>query len=233
MAAKPGDEYESIVANAYAQFADSARVTKNEYIVGKSGERRQCDVTVRTSLMGHGVLLIIECKDYNWKLSVGKVDELIGKRDDVGASLAILVSDVGFTSGAIRRANADGRIQLSSVFDVNNAKLKTQLRIPMIVEWRRPVPDPKVQYWSTRSPFTPDENVFTTVVNRFAQRWNSNSLDTELGEHIYIDGFELAPDHAIKIQATYKVTRRLFYKRVAITEGQGIIHVPSERVQKL
>jgi hypothetical protein len=140
------------------------------------------------------------------------------------------VSDVGFTSGAIRRANADGRIQLSSVFDVNNAKLKTQLRIPMIVEWRRPVPDPKVQYWSTRSPFTPDENVFTTVVNRFAQRWNSNSLDTELGEHIYIDGFELAPDHAIKIQATYKVTRRLFYKRVAITEGQGIIHVPSGKI---
>ncbi|MBC7804688.1 MAG: hypothetical protein H7145_00870 [Akkermansiaceae bacterium] len=47
------------------------------------------------SIIGYPLLIIIECKDYKCRVEIGKVDELIGKIDDVGAARGILVSDSG------------------------------------------------------------------------------------------------------------------------------------------
>lgn len=131
--AKSGKEYEKIVAEIHEQFAGYATVTSDEKIVGKSGETRQIDVSLRSNIVGTPILIIIECKDYGRKVEVGKVDELIGKMTDVGANSAVLMSDSGFTNGALKRALAAGNIQLCSVVDSNNKKLRAAVRVPMIV----------------------------------------------------------------------------------------------------
>ena len=99
--------FEAVVAAIHRQFGESAIITENEIIVGKSGTPRQCDVTIRTNVCGYSILIVVECKKYNRPVEVGKVDALAGKIEDVGAAKGILISDSGFTDGALR-----GRLEI-------------------------------------------------------------------------------------------------------------------------
>ena len=130
---KPGLRYEKIVADIHRQFAGNAVVTENETIIGKSGRKRQIDVALRTDVAGYQVLVVVECKDYQRRVGIGKVDELIGKIDDVGAAKGILVSDSGFDSGAVDRAKSDSRIELASVIDTTNGALRSRIGLPVSI----------------------------------------------------------------------------------------------------
>lgn len=130
-----GARYESVVAAIHRDFAQDATVTENELIEGKSGIFRQIDVAIRADIAGYKCLVIVECKDYSRPVEIGKVDELIGKMDDVGAVKAVLVSDSGFTEGALKRAQREPRIELVSVFDAQNGSLKTSATIPVVLTY--------------------------------------------------------------------------------------------------
>jgi hypothetical protein len=133
-AMKAGKEYELIVAAIHRQFDDAAEVKCDESIIGvESGIQRQIDVVVRNNIAGYDVLIIVECKDYKKSVDIGRVDELIGKMRDVKAQMAVLVSDSGFTEGAIRRASGDGHIRLVSVIDTMNGKLRSRIALPVQV----------------------------------------------------------------------------------------------------
>lgn len=129
----PGKGYEKIVADIHRLFAGTTEVTENEKIMGKSGRLRQIDVALRNTIVGYSLLVIVECKDYARRVGVGKVDELIGKIEDVGAAKGILVSDSGFDAGAIARAESDGRVQLASVIDTENGSLRSRIHLPVEV----------------------------------------------------------------------------------------------------
>lgn len=131
----PGKQYEQIVADIHKQFSGAADITLNEKIIGKSGVVRQIDVSLRSSVVGYSVLIIVECKDYKRKVDVGCVDELIGKIDDVAAQGGVLISDSQFTTGAINRAKSFGRIQLCSVVDSSNGKIRSKLYMPLKVSF--------------------------------------------------------------------------------------------------
>ena len=136
---KPGQEFERIVAAIHRQFAGDAKVTENEIITGKNGQPRQIDVAIRTTVDGaYPILIVAECKDYARPVGIGTVDELIGKIDDVQAVTGVLVSNSGFTEDAKRRAAQDVRIQLASVVDVENEKVRAQIAIPVICDYRAP-----------------------------------------------------------------------------------------------
>ncbi len=125
----PGLGYEKIVAGIYRQFAEAAEVTENERIIGISGSSRQIDIALREKIDGTTVLVIIECKDYSRPVDIERVDALIGKIQDVEAKRGIIVSDSGFTAGARRRAEADGRVEVASVIDTQNDSLRSRLHI--------------------------------------------------------------------------------------------------------
>ena len=83
-----------------------AEITKNTQIVGHiSGSKRQIDVLVRLLKEGKPYCaIVVECKHYAQKINIKTVDSFVGFLKDVGAQRGILISDKGFTRGAINRA---------------------------------------------------------------------------------------------------------------------------------
>lgn len=79
--------------------AAGTSVAWNERIDG-----RQFDVVMRHKNGLHDYLTVIECKDLNRRVSVADVDALATKSRDAGANKAVIVSAVGFQSGAVRVA---------------------------------------------------------------------------------------------------------------------------------
>lgn len=182
---RAGSEYETIVASFHRQFAADAVVTENEMING-----RQIDVAIRKNVAGHDVLIIIECKDYKRRVEVGKVDELIGKMTDVRASKAVLVSDSGFTQGAITRAENDGRIELSSVIDTNNSKLRSRLTIPVQVAFHQLLLPIHLQIYPSpnRTIVTPEEFSITLrpLMEELFSWSETNNFDLKPGRHEFV-----------------------------------------------
>jgi len=128
---KSGSRYEALVAEVARRFAAGAEVKLNEMVCGKSGQVRQIDVSARSEIVGQPIFIVFECKHYGRPVDVGKIDELIGKIDDVSAQIGVLVSDSGFTKGALERAKSYGGIQLCSLLDSSAGWLKSRLTVPL------------------------------------------------------------------------------------------------------
>lgn len=103
--AKAGEAYERLAAVTLATLG-WREVRHDEHIRG-TGRRaqHQIDVVGRDPDGSEG-RAIVECKD--WRTTVGKdtVDGVVGKRVQLGAQVAVIVTTQGFTSGA-RRVAAD------------------------------------------------------------------------------------------------------------------------------
>ncbi|MEU1519916.1 restriction endonuclease [Streptomyces sp. NPDC005811] len=115
---KAGRGLEELVATLEEILADSAvEVRSPDHIDGKSGSSREVDVSLRARVGSVEVLVILECRDRGRSQDIEWIDQLIGKRDDVGASKAVAVSRAGFTSGAQKRAE-QGAIELRTLDSV-------------------------------------------------------------------------------------------------------------------
>lgn len=100
-------KFEKIVAGIHKLSAEGAEVTFNDKIIGKRSRRtRQIDISIRFRQTFYDYLAIIECKDYEAKVSIEKVEAFRTKIEDVGAMKGIMVSASGFQEGAIRSAEA-------------------------------------------------------------------------------------------------------------------------------
>lgn len=85
------------------------QVKSPEFIVGRLSEsRREVDVSLRTKLGSSKVLVIVECRDRDNTQAVTWVEQLAGKREDVGLDKAVAVSAIGFTEGTRNMAAAKG-----------------------------------------------------------------------------------------------------------------------------
>jgi hypothetical protein len=102
------------------------------HLPGKnSGRSREVDVAVRGRIGSHRVLVIVECRDRAGAQDVRWIEELVGKRSDVGANVAVAVSSSGFTTAARNMAAANW-IQLRTVEQVSDADVLSWLRIATI-----------------------------------------------------------------------------------------------------
>lgn len=90
-----------------------ARVAENVYMDGKSGVRRQLDVQILLPMQVKlseaikvtvDIHIIVDAKRHQRPVDIGLVGQINDLRDDVGAHLAIIVSPIGFTQGARKRA---------------------------------------------------------------------------------------------------------------------------------
>src|SRR4051812_963460 len=98
-------EYEKMITRIYQELEPLAVVTHNDKIIGKDSKiERQIDVSIRTKVAGHEILIIVQAKDYKSPPDVNVVGELATVIKDVGASKGILISNAGFTEGAINLA---------------------------------------------------------------------------------------------------------------------------------
>ncbi|OCC13927.1 restriction endonuclease [Streptomyces sp. PTY087I2] len=107
---KPADAafwlaYEKRVAALVMALDANASITHNEIRVGvMSGVPRQLDALAVGSVAGQKLSVVIEAKCYGRRVSIGTVDEFIGKLLDLGAARGILYAAGGFTTGAVKRA---------------------------------------------------------------------------------------------------------------------------------
>ena len=77
-------------------------------------------------------MTIIECKDHVSKIPVKLIDELHSKMQDVNANKAVLVSRMGFTDGAKKKAKRLG-ISLCTAHSAAKEEWKFRLSIPIIL----------------------------------------------------------------------------------------------------
>lgn len=108
-AVRSGDPFEELVGRIFTILAtdESASVELDVQLEGHDGPR-QIDVLVRSSVGPVDLLTIVECKDFDRRIDVTKVDALQSVLQDVNASKGVLVSRKGFSRTAIRKAKRIG-----------------------------------------------------------------------------------------------------------------------------
>ncbi|MDQ2730751.1 MAG: restriction endonuclease [Armatimonadota bacterium] len=112
-------DFEQLVAEIHRQLLPYAEVIHNHHIKGASGEVRQLDVYIVSKEAYYPIRIAIECKRERRRVSIEEVDSLRGKKTDIGVDYCVMVSSVGFTRGATRRA-AICNIQLLTLKDAQS-----------------------------------------------------------------------------------------------------------------
>lgn len=83
-------------------------VEHNKKLLDAFGNERQFDIYWEYELCGIIYKTVIECKDYNSKIPVEKVDALIGKLKDFPNIRGLFATTQGYQSGAESKAKANG-----------------------------------------------------------------------------------------------------------------------------
>ena len=112
-----GGGFERLVADL--NRTGNVTVEHDVKLPGKSGASRQIDVLIRHREGLIEPLVIIDCK--HWKQRVGRseVDALAASVRELNASRGVLFSVMGFESGAITQAEADG-IELFTIRELTD-----------------------------------------------------------------------------------------------------------------
>lgn len=110
--ANTGKEYESFVARLQQAILISESIAAHKNVVVETdkklldncGIERQFDIFWEYELGGFTYKTVIECKDYDSKVSVDKIDALVGKIRDLSDLKAVFATRKGYQSGAKSKA---------------------------------------------------------------------------------------------------------------------------------
>lgn len=103
-------EFEQLVALIESHLGPAGAVVRSpDRILDKvTGQPREVDASVRYQVGSVPVLITIECRDRESAQDVRWIEELIAKRDSIGASATVAVSTSGFSRPAMEKARAHG-----------------------------------------------------------------------------------------------------------------------------
>jgi len=126
--ANTGKDYELFVAKLQQALLNAENITKqknisvevNKKILDNCGCERQFDVYWEYELGGITYKTVIECKDYNSRVSVEKIDALIGKIRDLPDIRAVFATKMGYQEGAKKKAERN-KIDLLIVREQNDS----------------------------------------------------------------------------------------------------------------
>ncbi len=100
--------FEKEVARIRGLFSPNAIITHDEILVDRFGNKRQFDVTIKDNWAGESMLAVVECKNLSRPVNVEQVDSFANKKNNILANVGIIVSKMGFTSGALKLAKKEG-----------------------------------------------------------------------------------------------------------------------------
>ncbi len=102
-------KFEKLVAGIHLPGEAGTKVKFDDTITDKrTGRPRQIDVSVVSTQGFYKHLVIIECKDKSRKVTVEWIEGFRSKIEDVGAQKGVMVSPLGFTEGAVQKAESYG-----------------------------------------------------------------------------------------------------------------------------
>ncbi len=123
--------YEAYVVGTLKRAHPGLRVRPNVRRKGrKSGLLRQIDILVETPQ----ITIALDCKCYRRKVDVKHVEAFLGMLADLGISLGILVTKVGYTKGALARARNDRRKISLEILSPDRLSKSQHIGAPLI--WR-------------------------------------------------------------------------------------------------
>lgn len=114
---KDWEKYEDQIFEKLNELFPGSSIEKNQKIKGRYSERsRQIDILVRQEIIGREILIVIDCKKFSKRIDVKTVESFIGFSEDVEAHIGIMITNVGYTKSADKRAkNHHKDIQLDIV----------------------------------------------------------------------------------------------------------------------
>ncbi|MDR1198960.1 MAG: restriction endonuclease [Prevotellaceae bacterium] len=105
-------EYEKFTQELYQQLVNVQGITievlHNVELEGKSGQKHQIDVYWEYEIAGIKHKVAIECKNYNSKVSIGKIRDFFGVLSDLNNVNGIMATKIGYQSGAKQFADHYG-----------------------------------------------------------------------------------------------------------------------------
>ena len=109
-----GIPYEKFVQEVYTALQltknlpniSNVNIEHNKHITDNCGIDRQFDLYWERTEFGELKKSVIECKDYQDGVSIGRVDELIGKMEDVPGIVPIMATSHKYQSGALQKAKS-------------------------------------------------------------------------------------------------------------------------------
>jgi len=240
-------EYEKLAARIYAELQPDARVIHNDMIRGKiSGIERQIDVSIRDTIAGHEILVIVQAKNRTRPADVNVVGEFASVVEDVCASKGVLICNAGFTSSAMEYARNKG-IDLCSLHDAQSRDWSLDLKIPLLWIECKPsvninlslIPDATNTEEVSHST-NPYQWIFSSdggktkipILDIFVEKWNAEELDrTPDIVHTYIPepsnirfffntGFSVPVDIIIE----YTVARKIWWRSFTLADARGILN---------
>jgi hypothetical protein len=132
--------YELFAKEVYEMLAtynglESSSVQHNVKIKGKSGQEHQVDVYWEYEKDGAVHRVAIECKNYSYGVSIGKVRDFYGVISDLENVKGIMVTTVGYQKGAKQYADYYGislqelRAPKDGETIIGELELRTELRV--------------------------------------------------------------------------------------------------------
>ena len=245
-AMKKGRYYEQKTATIVQKHNPQAQVLQGVRIVGKLSKISR-EVDVQLVSPGDYDQIIFECKDHKAKVDIEYVEALHTKLTDLGAKKSAIVSNSGFTKGAVNIAKALN-IDLLSLVDTSDPKIKTSVFAPNIIE------DTYVPAGSLRvdgilntdiprdlsSLLIKTRETFATWQEILAEYWNNEKMkqSPEVGDHYLAQNgatiIDAQGNEAVvgKIEIFYQVRKRYFLRDLRLIDTQGIYDVQKGTFQK-
>lgn len=100
-------DFENLVATIQRKTAPFATVRQNHFVLGISGSRRQLDVTLTQRIGTQEVFIVLECKRFGRPVTIKEVEAFVTKLRDVRGNHGVIVSNSGFTEGAVGSARSN------------------------------------------------------------------------------------------------------------------------------
>ena len=236
-------EYEKIAAQIYKTLSPHAEVKYNDKIYGESSKQdRQIDVSIRQNIGAHSILIIVQCRDHRSKIDINAVGELSAVVNDVRANMGVIVSNSGFTGGAVNLAKDRG-IQLCSLYDAKNKDWKDIVKIPILCVVVRPVRlrgrfdfsligQKKIVSDANKMEFVKQNGESKGFSELFVQEWNAGKISGSSGQHTHqfleeglqirsIDG-SLVP---VGVSFIVEVATELRFGYLGISGSKGIVNM--------
>ncbi len=136
-------QYEQEVYDELVSLFPDARVLRDQRRIGRSGIMRQLDILVEERVAGRPLSIVWDGKYFSYKVDIGEVEAFTGLVRDVGAHKGVLVTNVGYTAGALKRAQSEEwDIELDILTPAELVRFQAKCAIPYADSWGVLLPAP-------------------------------------------------------------------------------------------
>ena len=129
-------QYEQKVYDELVSLFPDAHILRDQKRIGRSGIPRQLDILVEERVAGRSPSIVWDGKYFSRKVDVGEVDAFTGLVRDVGAHKGVLVTNIGYTAGALKRAQSEEwDIELDILTPAELTGFQAKCAIPYAGSW--------------------------------------------------------------------------------------------------